>query len=366
MSNSDSPHGQSISPHDIVEKIVREAKVFHERGNVLIETGLNAARQQWHLARQKYEEGLGYVPDSVLLMNCLVTLLNEEAARLESDYLPEAIANWQIALNLCSRLTQSQPDNYETWFNWGNTLHQQAQAVSMQEMPMARESWHLACQKYAQAFRLDPTQLLILLNWAGSLAAEGAAEAMWHKNYDVATEKWLQAEQKFIQLFDADPRFPNLTEQWCIQLLGRADALAEHQHDMKQVMLLRAKALEKLKHGLFFDPENTALLHIWANILGDEAGELGETDPEQAFLLWQQSIDKLRELLRLEPTSIGGLIGITLAMVFQSELTTDPLRLHEIRDQYRFYREQLWRLSPNLNARENPNAAPSESNLHLH
>jgi hypothetical protein len=372
MSNSDSPHVQSGSQHDIVEKIVREAKEFYERGNVLLETGLrletglSEARQQWLLARQKYEEGLQYVPDSARLMNCLVTLLNEEAGRLESDYLPEAIPNWQHALKLCSRLTMLQPDNYETWVNWGNTLHQQAHGFSMTDMPMARESWYLACQKYAHAFTLDPTQLLILLNWADSLADDALAEVLWQQNYDVATEKWLQAEQKFAQLCEADPNFPNLTEQWCIQLLARAEALAEHQHDMEHVMHLRAKALEKIKQGLFFDPKNATVLHIWANMLGDQASELSDTDPEQAFLLWQQAIDKLREILHLEPESIGGLIGITLAMVFQSKLTTDPLLLHEIHDQYWFYRKQLWRLSPNLNARENPNAVPPESKLHLH
>ena len=366
MSNSDSPHGQSGSQHDIVEKIVREAKMFQERGIGLVGIDLTPARQQWCLARLKYEDGLRYVPDSPRLMNGLVELLNEEADRLASDYLPEAIANWQIALNLGARLTQVQPDNYETWFNWGNTLHQQAHGFSMTDMPMARESWYFACQKYAHAFQLAPGQLIILLNWAGSLAAEGEGEAMWVENYDAATEKWLQAEQKFSQLFDADPRFPNLIEQWCIRLLARSEALTDYKHDVEQAMLLRAKALEKVKHGLFFDPGNTRLLHIWSNILSDTSSELAETDPEQAFLLEQQSVDKLCEWLRLEPTSINALMFITTALTFQARLTKDPLLLDEIYDQYQFYQEQLWRLSPNLKARENPNAAAPEPNLHLH
>lgn len=339
MSNSDSPRIQFISRHEIAEKIAREAWVFHERGNELSQTDLPAARQQWRLAQQKYEEGLRYVPDSPVLMNCLAGLLSEEADRIEEDDLPAAIANWQLALNLCSRLALALPDAWQAWFNWGNTLHAQAQATCARDMDMAQESWYFAGQKFARAFKVDPNQLIILIKWATCLAAEGEAQAMFQQNYDAANEKWLQAEQKFTQLFEADPAFDGLVVQWCIRLLARADAIAAH--DPAQAKACRAKALEKIKHGLFFDPENMDLLHLWSNILIDEAREATTTDPELASRLFQQAIEKLQALLRKGPAHVHILMGIVLALECQAELTTDPLLLQEINDQSMLLQEQL-------------------------
>lgn len=198
----------------------------------------------------------------------------------------------KIAYELWNALALINPDEASAQLNAGYWA-QQLQGLDVE----GTDGWfHILCDHYAKALRLDSNKHEAANNWGNALGVK--ARAMAKVDLEEARRLWAQAGEKYAQALLIKPDKHQTAFNWGSMLDEEARALAKL--DLKEARRLWAWAGEKFAQALRIKPDTYDAANNSGIALGHEAQVLAETDLVEARKLWAQAGEKFAQALRIK------------------------------------------------------------------
>ena len=148
------------------------------QASVSARSDLNAARELFRQASQKFAIALQLDPQSANAANDWGVALGEEAIAISAaapGNLADARILWDQARQKYALGLQIDPTNGRIARNWASELSIEASSLAPSNLPAARELWKQAYERLANVIGTDPDDALAFVNLTSAMLQERAA-----------------------------------------------------------------------------------------------------------------------------------------------------------------------------------------------
>lgn len=144
------------------------------------------------------------------------------------------------------------PNNFATFYNWGNALLHEANAVAKTNLSSAKKLWRNAAEKFSQTLIINPRSAEAANNWGIALDSQALAFAQVN-DLQNARGLWRESASKHELALSIEPTKAEAASNWGVVLAN--EALATLPTDIKAARILFEQAIEKFKLALKIKPE---------------------------------------------------------------------------------------------------------------
>ena len=223
--------------------------------------------------------------------------LDDQATVLAETDLPAARELWHQAGERYAQALAIKPDLHEAVSNWGVALNVEARALAPSDLPAARELWRQAGERYAQALAIKPDKHQAASNWGIGLYAE--ARALAPSDLPAARELWHQAGERYAQALAIKPDLHEAASNWGIALDAEARALAPS--DLPAARELWRQAGERYAQALAIKPDLYGAAYNCGGVYLNQYHAVKTLDPAAGNALLASAEQLLRQAESIKP-----------------------------------------------------------------
>ena len=197
-------------------------------------------------------------------------------------------------LELCERISEKRPEEYNSWYNWGTWLGQLAQIIQNDDFDRAKSLYQKAFEKYQEAANIKSNKHEAWYNWGTDL---GKLAQLVHKNEpDRADSLYQDAFEKYRQAVDIKSDKHETWHNWGYDLARLAKLVQDRDPD--RAVSLYQEAFEKYQKAVDIKPDKQEAWGNWGTSLTRWSKMLhSQNRNEEAQEVLTNAIEKLNESL---------------------------------------------------------------------